>query len=83
MRLEHPARQIIKICLLAIGVTTVVFLLFQYIGFLNKQNDDLFDLFIIHSNNRKPDKITLAKCRIRVIGIATQRDLISGQESRP
>jgi len=56
MRLEHPARQIIKICLLAIGVTTVVFLLFQYIGFLNKQNDDLFDLFIIHSNNRKPDQ---------------------------
>lgn len=56
MKFEQTTGQIIRLCLIGIGITTIAFFLFQQIELLNSTNDVLLDKFILHSGKQQPDK---------------------------
>lgn len=56
MRFEQSTQQIFKLCLLAMGFTILIFVLFQHIGFFHSINDLLLDQFILLSDNRQANE---------------------------
>jgi len=54
MKNQITVLQIPLLCLLAIGITAIVFLLFQHVDFFNGLNDQLLDQFILYTGERQP-----------------------------